>query len=219
MFEVIKLQHNTPEWLAFRKNGIGASDASAVLGMSNWVTNIELWEEKVGLREPRDLSDSEVVKYGSEAEEYNVRLFALQYADRYKTKVDKSVVYLKNGFQFASLDGELEEIQTKILGIYEGKTVLATSNLAWEEWRGQIPQKYYIQVLHQMLVTERKFVVIRPEFRWIDEDGEIVTKCKHIKITQDQGVLSDMKYLDEAEHEFWGYVKRGERPPRLLPQF
>lgn len=94
MFEVIKLQHNTPEWLAFRKNGIGASDASAVLGMSNWVTNIELWEEKVGLREPRDLSDSEVVKYGSEAEEYNVRLFALQYADRYKTKVDKSVVYL-----------------------------------------------------------------------------------------------------------------------------
>lgn len=120
MFEVIKLQHNTPEWLAFRKNGIGASDASAVLGMSNWVTNIELWEEKVGLREPRDLSDSEVVKYGSEAEEYNVRLFALQYADRYKTKVDKSVVYLKNGFQFASLDGELEEIQTKILGIYEG---------------------------------------------------------------------------------------------------
>lgn len=113
MFEKIKLRHNSPEWLAFRKNGIGASDASAVLGMSNWTTNIELWEEKRGLRVPKDLSDSEVVKYGSEAEKYNVKLFALQYAERYKTRVDKTVVYLKNGFQFASLDGELEEIQTK----------------------------------------------------------------------------------------------------------
>lgn len=47
--EKIKLKHNSPEWLAFRRKGIGASDAAAVLGLSKWTTNVELWEEKVGL--------------------------------------------------------------------------------------------------------------------------------------------------------------------------
>lgn len=218
MYKRILLQHNTPEWLAFRKNGIGASDAAAVLGLSNWVSNLELWEEKVGLKQPKDLSDNPRVQYGSAAEEYLVGLFALQYADKYRVKVDKSVIYLKDGFQFASLDGEIETVDGGELGIYEGKTVEASSRLVWEEWRDKIPDVYYVQVLHQMLVTGRKFVVIKPEFRWLDEDGELVTKCRHITIRQDQNVLSDMKLLDEAEHEFWGYVKRKERPPRLLPQ-
>ncbi len=154
MIEVINLKHNTPEWLAFRKNGIGASEAAAVLGYSNYLSNVELWEEKVGLRKPRDISQNEVVLYGSRVEEFQVGLFALQYADRYRVTVNKNVVYLKDGFQFASLDGEIEVIDTKELGIYEGKSVLATSSLVWEEWKGKIPQKYYIQVLHQMLCTD-----------------------------------------------------------------
>ena len=36
-YEIIKLKHNSPEWLAFRKTGIGASEAAAVLGYSNTI--------------------------------------------------------------------------------------------------------------------------------------------------------------------------------------
>ena len=36
-YEIIKLKHNAPEWLAFRKTGIGASEAAAVLGYSNTI--------------------------------------------------------------------------------------------------------------------------------------------------------------------------------------
>lgn len=217
MFEKIKLRHNSPEWLAFRKNGIGASDASAVLGMSNRVTNIELWEEKVGLRKPKDISDDERVQYGQAAEKHLIALFALQYKGRYKVKVDKNVVYLRNGFQFASLDSELTEIETGERGIHEDKTVFADSSLVWSKWRNQIPYNYYVQILHQMLVTGWKFAIINPEFRWVDKDGEIATQTLRIKIRADE-VAADMKYLDEAEHEFWGYVKRKERPPLILPQ-
>ena len=223
-YEVIKLRHNSPEWLAFRKTGIGASEAAAVLGYSNTTSNVDLWEQKVGLQEPKNLDDLERVQYGIKAEKYLAGLFALQYADRYKMKIDKTVVYQKDGFQFASLDGELTDIKSKELGVYEGKTVVIDSSQAWEHWRDQIPQNYYIQNLHQMLVTGRKFVILNAEFRWTerdeddDEDAQVKTEGKRYLILQSPEVLADMRLLDEAEHEFWGYVKRKERPARLLPQ-
>ena len=219
-YEVIKQRHTSPEWLAFRKTGIGASEAAAVLGYSNTTSNVDLWEQKVGLQEPKNLDDLERVQYGIKAEKYLAGLFALQYADRYKMKIDKTVVYRKDGFQFASLDGELTDIKSKELGVYEGKTVVIDSSQAWEHWRDQIPQNYYIQNLHQMLVTVRKFVILNAEFRWTerDEDAQVKTEGKRYLILQSPEVLADMKYLDEAEHEFWGYVKRKERPARLLPQ-
>lgn len=217
--EKIKLKHNSPEWLAFRRKGIGASDAAAVLGLSKWITNVELWEEKVGLRQPKNLSDNEHVRYGTAAETPLVKLFALQYADKYKVKVDKQTVYLKDGFQFASLDGELTDISSGELGIYEGKTVDASASAVWENWKGKVPQQYYVQVLHQMLVTGRTFDVLNPEFRWKDENGEIATQCKRVIIRiSDLSVLDDMKYLDEKEREFWECVKSKRRPPLLLPQ-
>ncbi len=219
-YETIKLRHNSPEWLAFRQTGIGASEAAAVLGFSNTTSNVDLWEQKVGLQKPPNLDDLERVQYGIKAEKYLAGLFALQYADRYKMKIDKTVVYRKDGFQFASLDGELTDILSKELGVYEGKTVVIDSSQAWEHWRGQIPQNYYCQTLHQMLVTRRKFVILNAEFRWTerDEDAQVKSESKRYLIVQSPEVLADMKYLDEAEHEFWGYVKRKERPARILPQ-
>ncbi len=219
-YETIKLRHNSPEWLAFRQTGIGASEAAAVLGFSNTTSNVDLWEQKVGLQKPPNLDDLERVQYGIKAEKYLAGLFALQYKDRYRMKIDKTVVYRKDGFQFASLDGELTDILSKELGVYEGKTVVIDSSQAWEHWRGQIPQNYYIQNLHQMLVTRRKFVILNAEFRWTerDEDAQVKAESKRYLIVQSPEVLADMKYLDEAEHEFWGYVKRKERPARILPQ-
>lgn len=220
-YEIIKLKHNSPEWLAFRKTGIGASEAAAVLGFSNTTSNVDLWEQKVGLQKPKDIDELERVQYGTKAEKYLVGLFALQYAKKYKVKVNKSVVYRKDGFQFASLDGELTDIRSGELGVYEGKTVVVDSRQVWENWRGQIPQHYYIQILHQMLVTGRKFVILNAEFRWTerDEDEQVKTEGQRYLITQSSEVLADMKLLDEAEHEFWGYVQRKERPARVLPQF
>lgn len=219
-YETIKLRHNSPEWLAFRQTGIGASEAAAVLGYSNTTSNVDLWEQKVGLQKPPNLDDLERVQYGIKAEKYLAGLFALQYADRYKMKIDKTVVYRKDGFQFASLDGELTDKRSKELGVYEGKTVVIDSSQAWEHWRGQIPQNYYIQNLHQMLVTRRKFVILNAEFRWTDrdEDAQVKTESKRYLIVQSPEVLADMKYLDEAEHEFWSYVKRKVCPARVLPQ-
>lgn len=37
---------NRKSWLASRLNGIGASEAAAIVGMSPYMSNIELWEIK-----------------------------------------------------------------------------------------------------------------------------------------------------------------------------
>ena len=39
---------NEQQWLKGRMNGIGGSDASAVVGMNPYKSNIDLFEEKIG---------------------------------------------------------------------------------------------------------------------------------------------------------------------------
>ena len=42
---------NEQQWLKGRMNGIGGSDASAVVGMNPYKSNIDLFEEKIGMKE------------------------------------------------------------------------------------------------------------------------------------------------------------------------
>jgi predicted phage-related endonuclease len=44
------------EWLEARGSRIGGSDASAVVGMNPYKTNVDLWMEKTGLIVPEDIS-------------------------------------------------------------------------------------------------------------------------------------------------------------------
>jgi predicted phage-related endonuclease len=43
------MQQQTPEWLEFRKNKIGASDAPIIMETSPWKTPYQLWLEKLSL--------------------------------------------------------------------------------------------------------------------------------------------------------------------------
>ena len=55
---IIKID-NREEWLKVRKcQGIGGSEAGAVLGVNKYQTNLDLWELKTGRKEAPDLSDN-----------------------------------------------------------------------------------------------------------------------------------------------------------------
>ena len=68
---------NREEWLKERKKGIGASEASCIIGVNPWKTNVELWQEKTGQREPEDIGKKAEVMYGKKAEELVRGLFEL----------------------------------------------------------------------------------------------------------------------------------------------
>lgn len=213
MLEIIKVQHNTPEWLAMRNTGIGGSDAAAILGLSPWKSNVDVWEEKVGLREPVDLDDNDAVKYGKEAEDLLIKLFALDFP-QYKVNVDKTVVY-RRGFMFASLDGELTDEQG-CNGILEVKTTEIHSARAAAKWDEQVPQYYYVQLLHYLITTGWSFAILTAQIKDTGRNGlPRATTERYPYYRKDLSV--DMAYLYRKEKEFWGYVERKERPPLLLP--
>lgn len=214
-FEIVRIQHNTPEWLAYRLSGIGGSDAAAVLGLSPFKTNVEVWEEKVGARQAEDISDKPYVLYGQEAETPLVSLFRLDYPE-YSATIDKMVVY-RRGFMFASLDGELTERASGRRGVLEVKTTELYKRADLSKWNGCIPMYYYIQVLHQLIVTGWDFSVLKAQIKLpTPQDGQQETITRHYAFER-KDRLADMKYLYLKEREFWGYVERRERPPLLLP--
>ncbi len=46
--EFVKAPQRSPEWLELRRQGLGASDMAAVMGVSPYKTPYQLWAEKTG---------------------------------------------------------------------------------------------------------------------------------------------------------------------------
>ena len=110
------------EWLAARKNYIGGSDASCVVGLNPYKSNIALWEEKTGLVVPEDISDKEYVIYGHEAEPLLRELFRLDFPE-YAVEYADNNLWLNEAYPWAhaSLDGWLTDADGR-KGILEIKT-------------------------------------------------------------------------------------------------
>ena len=58
---------NQDQWLYWRKNGIGSSDAPAILGTSPWTTPFQKWEEKVFGKQETKINSS--MQRGKDLEE------------------------------------------------------------------------------------------------------------------------------------------------------
>jgi len=204
-------------WLKSR-TGIGGSDASAILGMNPYKTNIEVWQEKTGRIIPEDISHKLYVKYGIEAEPHLTALFALDYP-KYRVEANNTYrVYYHPIYRFltVTLDAELMEIETLRLGVLEDKTTEILNSMHREKWNDQIPQNYYIQCIHELLVTGWDFVVLKAQLKTVyDEEVRLNTRHYHI---ERKDVKEDLEYLQEQEVKFWWYVEHDKKPPLALPE-
>lgn len=199
-----------------RKKGIGASDAACVLGRNPYKTNVELWEEKTGIRQSEDISDKPHVKYGTEAEQYLRELFRLDFPEYDVTyEPYKMIANLKKyPFLFATLDGVLTEKNTGRKGILEIKTTEILNSTQILKWKNCIPDNYYIQVLHQLLVTGYDFAIVKAQLKF-SYDG-IKLETRHYTIERNE-VIQDMAYLLKKEVEFWKCVTEKIKPNLILP--
>ncbi len=205
------------EWLKKRKAGIGGSDASAILGMNPYKTNVELWEEKTGRREPEDISGKPYVQYGKEAEEPLRKLFALDHPQYEVIRNGDYEMHIseKQPFIFGTFDGTLVEKETGAVGVLEIKTTNILQSMQREKWSDKIPDNYYIQILHYMLVKDFQFAKLKAHLisQW---NNEVRITQRHYHIERDE-VAEDLKYLEAEEIKFWEYVKKDKRPPLRLP--
>lgn len=205
------------EWLEARKEGLGASDASALLGISPWKTNVQLWEEKTGLVVPEDIGDKPQVKYGNDAEPLLRAFFALDHPEYGLSFTPYKIIrHEKYPFITCTPDGELLEAGTNRRGGLEIKTTEIMSASGWSRWKGRIPDEYYAQVCHQMLATGWEFVELLAQIKYTTPDGEDRKEVRHYKIERADS-LEDIALVEQAAIRFWPMVQERRRPPLKLP--
>lgn len=134
------------EWVAERKNSIGGSDASTVLGLNPYSSPYSLWAEKVGAVEPEDISSKEAVRLGVYLEPY----VAQRFSEETGKKVRRENFILKNeAYPWAHAN-----VDRLIIGEKAGLECKTTSALNLKKFKGgEYPANYYCQCMHYMAVT------------------------------------------------------------------
>ena len=209
-----KILASREEWLKHRSR-IGGSDAAAIVGLNPYKTNTDLYLEKTGEKESPDISHKPYVEYGTKAEEHLRELFRLDFP-QYQVQYFDNNMYLNSKYPFAhaSLDGELTDEDGR-RGILEIKTTNILQSMQKEKWRDRIPDNYFIQVLHYLMVTEFDFVVLKAQLK-SEFGGQIYLQTKHYFIERSE-VEGDIKYLAEEERKFWKCVEAKRMPDLILP--
>lgn len=133
---------NQQQWLEWRRDGIGSSDAPVIMGVSPWKTPYQLWNEKLN----GDVTQFEnaAMTRGKNLEEEARNYFV----SKMNVLIEpKNVTHPSFSWVRASLDG-IDSSNKVLLEIKcPGKEdhFIAMSN--------KIPEKYIPQLQHQLLVT------------------------------------------------------------------
>lgn len=143
--KLVELDQNTPEWLAWRANRIGASDSPIILDVSPYKTPLQLYREKKG--EIENSATAFATSYGHALEPT-----ALMFYERH-TGLKMTATCAQNEkypHLAASLDGWNSAKQIHVEIKCPGKKDMALAD------DGEIPYHYEIQIQHQLIVTGTK---------------------------------------------------------------
>lgn len=145
MTTYIQLEQGSSKWLEHRKQYRNASETPAVMGASPWVTPFQLWELRTGRREQQI---NYAMRRGSALEPAARAAYeALTgHIIQPRVVVDGEYSASLDGITF---DGELiVEIKVPMKG--------AASDLWQGVASGEVPQHYWLQVQHQLMVSGAK---------------------------------------------------------------
>ena len=200
------------EWLSRRQSRIGGSDAAAVIGLNPYKSNLRLWQEKTGKVQAEDISDKPYVKYGTDAEAHLRELFKMDFPE-YQVLYEAGNMWTNDMYPFAhaSLDGWLVDSEGRN-GVLEIKTTNIMRAGQSDLWKGRIPDNYYIQLLHYLMVTGFEFAILKGQLKY--EFGEMWLLTKHFKIERSE-VQADINFLIDKEREFWQHIE-DNTPPALI---
>lgn len=194
----MRITPGSKEWLEWRRQGIGGSDAPIIMGVGSM--SIEaLWEIKTGRSPGPDLSGISAVQRGVALEPKARALYELEN----ETEMPAALfVHEDKPFLRVSLDG-YGRIGTKLI-VLEIKCPGPTSKTTELAQQGKIDPKYIPQLAHQQMVTGAD------EVHFYVFDGE---KGITIPYVAEPAYLSKLLAAEEA---FWECVVKDVRPePKL----
>lgn len=208
---IVELEQGSPEWLAWREKGIGASEAATVMGENPFQTPAQLWAEKVGLVAPPDLSKNPHVQRGVRNEPKARERFEDEFGE---FAVPLSAEHAEYGFIRASFDGILSNglpleikcpAENRLLAVRAfAQSVPNTSQVIGKvEMDAMRLGHYFAQLQQQMLVAGTDAAVLyvydvessRGYAFWVGANADYQAK------------------LVEALSGFWDNVQTGTEPP------
>lgn len=183
-----EIQQDTQEWLNWRSQGIGASEAPDIMGVG-YLTPYKLWSERLGLIPKR--ASNPAMQRGKDLEETARKEF-MKMTDIW---VEPALfVHMKYEWMRCSLDG--------ISACGEHIVEIKCPNKVRHEMalNGKIPPEYYPQLQHQIEVcgVDKCFY-----FSFNGESGTV------LEIFRDEKYISN---LVSKEQRFWECLKNFEAP-------
>lgn len=220
---ITEIPDRTHEWYEYRKNGLGASSAAIVCGLSPYKpTPMQLFHEKVGTMEP-DRTMSAPAFHGIYQEEYVANLWKYYdgtdegYMEQFETgniirQADHLVGFVQNpkyphlycnldrvidvGSRKLNDDGTLSDEITTTPCPLEIKTM---NSFVYKKYDG-VPDMYIIQVHQQMMIMECDYAEIAMLI-----DGRTF-KVFPIRMNQQ---ITDM--IADRTYDFWKRVLQGRQ--------
>ena len=180
------------EWLEARKQGIGGSDAAAILGVDPYCSALEVYCDKIGIAVPQE--DNEAMKWGRKLEP----LVAEAYQEETGRELKDHGFNIWQGsesFLIASQDREIIKPQT-------GHLEIKTSNYIKEgDLAEEIPIPWQVQYQHSLAATGLAwggFAILlnARKLFWVD-------------VERDNSFIEAML---EAEAKFWKRVQDHDPP-------
>ena len=181
------------DWLKARRNGIGGSDAAAIVGLSPYSSPLSVYAHKMELVPPID--DNEAMRQGRDFEDYVAKRF--EEASGLKTRRRNAIL------QHPEHDWMLANVDRLIVGENAGLECKTTSVYNRTDFDGgNIPPYYYAQCQHYMAVTGAEkwylaVLILNRKFHWFE-----------IQRNDD-----DIAALISAEKVFWEEHVLGQIPP------
>ena len=184
------------EWLQARKQGIGGSDAGAIMGVHPYKGMFGVWADKKGYGEA--VEDNEAMRQGRDLEDYVARRFSEKTG--LTVRREYGMMRSRNHpFMQANID-------RRIKGERAGLECKTSRDIYMKRYRnGEFPMEYYCQCLHYMAVTGWD--------AWYLAVLVYGTDLLIFKICREEA-QDDIDRLIEAEEAFWTrYMEDGRTPP------
>jgi len=191
----IDLEQGSEQWKEYRSTRLGASEISAVLGLSPYMTAFELWQLKTKRKPPivANFAMQKGIRLEPVARKMVEERFKLDLTPKVFT--DDELPFL-----VASLDGFDEE--SKI----NWETKCPGKEEHYNTHKGP-PEKYYYQVQQQMMLSGAEKTLFTTFF----EDAPKEYKIQHCWVEPDPAAFELIRLKAK---EFWRHVE-DDTPPKL----
>ena len=181
------------EWLELRRQGIGGSDAAAIVGLDRYRSPFDVYADKLGLK--KEQPDNEAMRQGRDLEDY--------VAQRFMEATSKKVRRRNAMLQHPEYPHIIANIDRWVVGENAGLECKTTSVLNRAKFsQGEFPPSYYVQCMHYMAVTgaERWYLAVL-----------VLNKSFHVfTIERDE---AEVQALIAAEKDFWENHVLKQIPP------